>query len=75
MTRFLASSLFLFSFYSPGALINPARAQEGDMFPTKSGALQRANHLKCTGAFQMGDLWMPCKDYNAYEKALKNEKN
>jgi Protein of unknown function len=75
MTRFFASTLLLASICLPGALINPAHAQEGDMFPTKSGALQRAKHLKCTGVFQMGDQWMPCKDYNAYEKALKNEKN
>ncbi len=44
------------------------------MFALKSGAQQRANHLKCSGIFQMGDQWMPCKDYNAYEKALKNER-
>lgn len=75
MTRFFASTLLLASICLPGALINPAHAQEGDMFPTKSGALQRAKHLKCTGVFQMGDQWMPCKDYNAYEKALKNKKN
>ena len=44
------------------------------MFALKSAAQQRANHLKCIGVFQMGDQWMPCKDYNAYEKALKNER-
>ena len=52
----------------------PAQAQEGDMFPSKSAALQRAKHLKCSGVFQMGDQWMPCKDFNTYEKAVKNEK-
>ena len=71
MTRFLASSLFLFSFYSPGALINPARAQQGDMFPTKAAAEKRAMELKCSGAFAMGSEWMPCKDFDTYEKAIK----
>lgn len=75
MTRFLPSSLFLFSFCLLGALINPVHAQEGDMFPSRTGALQRAKHLKCTGVFQMGTQWMPCNDFNSYEKAIKNEKN
>ena len=51
----------------------PATAQEGDMFPTKTAAQQRAKHLQCTGVFQMGDQWMPCADFNAYEKAVKHE--
>jgi len=44
------------------------------MFPSKSAALQRAKHLKCSGVFQMGDQWMPCHDFSAYQKAIKNEK-
>lgn len=75
MTRSIASSLLLFSFCLLGALINSAHAQEGDMFTSKTGALQRAKHLKCTGVFQMGSQWMPCKDFNSYEKAIKNEQN
>jgi len=75
MTHFLASSLLLCSFCLPGTLVNPVHAQEGDMFPSKTGALQRAKHLKCTGVFQMGNQWMPCKDFNSYEQAIKNEKN
>ena len=66
-------SLFLVPFFV-GVASLPAQAQEGDMFPSKSAALQRANHLKCSGVFQMGDQWMPCKDFNTYEKAVKNEK-
>ena len=53
------------------AVALPALAQEGDMFPTKTAAQQRARHLQCTGVFQMGDQWMPCKDFNTYEKAVK----
>lgn len=74
MTRLFASSFLLASFAIAGALCATARAQEGDMFPLKSAAQHRASYLKCSGVFQMGDQWMPCKDYNAYEKALKNER-
>lgn len=56
------------------ALTGVARAQEGDMFPTKAGAEQRARTLKCSGVFPMGDQWMPCKDFNAYQKATKTER-
>jgi hypothetical protein len=71
----LTSLLTLFVVSSSVAIASlPAHAQEGDMFPTKTAALQRAKYLKCSGVFQMGDQWMPCKDFNAYEKAIKNEK-
>ena len=73
MTRlFSLQTLFLVPFFLGVAPLS-AQAQEGDMFPSKSAALQRANHLKCSGVFQMGDQWMPCKDFNTYEKAVKNE--
>ena len=49
----------------------PAQAQANDMFPTKAAAEQRAKQLKCTGAFAMGDAWMPCKNFEAYEQASK----
>ena len=42
-----------------------------DMFPTKAAALQRAKELKCAGAFAMSNQWMPCKDFDAYEKAVR----
>ena len=73
MTRLFASSFLLASFAIADALYATARAQAGDMFALKSAAQQRANHLKCSGVFQMGDQWMPCKDFNTYEKAVKNE--
>ena len=47
------------------------QAQPHDMFPTKAAALQRAKQLKCAGAFAMGQHWMPCKDLDTYEKAVR----
>lgn len=61
---------------APVALLGqaiPAQAQANDMFPTKAAAEQRAKELKCTGAFAMGRDWMPCKTFDAYEKAVKKE--
>ena len=49
------------------------QAQANDMFPTKSAALQRAKELKCTSAFAMGKEWMPCKSFDTYEKAIRQE--
>jgi hypothetical protein len=51
-----------------------AHAQANDMFPTKAAAEQRAKQLKCSGAFSMGSEWMPCSNFDVYEKAIKNEK-
>ena len=51
-----------------------AHAQANDMFSTKAAAEQRAKQLKCSGAFSMGSEWMPCSNFDAYEKALKNDK-
>jgi hypothetical protein len=48
-----------------------ASAQSNDMFPTKIAAEKRGKELKCTGAFAMGSEWMPCANFEAYEKALK----
>ena len=48
-------------------------AQANAMFATKAAALQRARQLKCAGAFAMGQQWMPCKDLEAYEKAVREE--
>lgn len=50
-----------------------AHAQANDMFPTKASAEKRAKELKCSGAFAMGKEWMPCKDFDAYEKAIRKE--
>jgi hypothetical protein len=48
-------------------------AQANDMFPSKAAAQKRAKELQCTGAFAMGSEWMPCKTFDAYEKAVKKE--
>jgi hypothetical protein len=48
-------------------------AQANDMFPTKAAAEKRAKELKCSGAFAMGSEWMPCKNFDVYEKAIKKE--
>jgi hypothetical protein len=48
-------------------------AQANDIFPSKAAAEKRAKELQCTGAFAMGSEWMPCKTFNAYEKAVKKE--
>lgn len=50
---------------------NPVQAQANDMFPTKAAAEKRAKELKCSGAFAMGSEWMPCKNFDVYEKAVK----
>lgn len=61
---------------SAGAVLAPsaARAQANDMFPSKAAAEQRAKELKCSGAFAMGKEWMPCKNFEVYEKAVSKEK-
>jgi hypothetical protein len=53
--------------------LNAVHAQANDMFPTKAAAEKRANQLKCSGAFAMGSKWMPCKNFDAYEKAVKKD--
>ena len=50
-----------------------AFAQANDMFPTKAAAEQRAKELKCSGAFAMGREWMPCKNFDTYQRAVKKE--
>jgi len=44
------------------------------MFPTRTGAEQRAKQLQCSGAFAMGKEWMPCRNFDEYEKAVSREK-
>ncbi len=51
----------------------PVHAQANDMFPTKAAAEKRAKELKCTGAFAMGSEWMPCKNFDAYQRAVKQQ--
>lgn len=50
-----------------------AHAQANDMFPTREAAEKRAKELQCSGAFAMGSEWMPCKNFNVYDKAVKKE--
>jgi hypothetical protein len=45
-----------------------------DMFATRAAAEKRAQQLKCSGTFAMGDQWMPCKDLSSYEKAVSTKK-
>jgi hypothetical protein len=52
-------------------LATRVQAQPHEMFSTKAAALQRAKQLKCAGAFAMGQHWMPCKDLDAYNKAVR----
>jgi hypothetical protein len=54
----------------PGA----ARAQANDMFASKAAAEQRAKELKCSGTFAMGKDWMPCQNFDGYQKAVSKEK-
>ncbi|CAK6696821.1 hypothetical protein ICNINCKA_02105 [Synechococcus sp. CBW1107] len=51
-----------------------ARAQANDMFPSQAAAEKRAKELKCSGAFAMGKEWMPCQNFDLYEKAVSREK-
>ncbi|MEB3261062.1 MAG: hypothetical protein VKP63_10595, partial [Cyanobacteriota bacterium] len=62
--RFCLVSLLLSALLAP-----PVLAQENDMFPTKAAALKRAKELKCSGAFVMGNDWMPCRDFATYQHA------
>jgi hypothetical protein len=41
------------------------------MVPTKFAVGKRAKELKWMGACAMGREWMPCANFEAYEKALK----
>ncbi len=70
-------SSLAFALIAPLALLpggfTAAHAQANDMFPTRAAAEKRAKELKCTGAFAMGSEWMPCKNFDIYEKAVKQE--
>ena len=57
-----------------GLASGTAHAQANDMFPTKAAAEKRARELKCSGAFSMGKEWMPCQNFDVYEKAVSKEK-
>lgn len=59
--------------FAPLLTATPAEAHIKGMFKTKQEAEQRAVELKCTGAFAMGSLWMPCANEQVLHKALQNE--
>jgi hypothetical protein len=44
------------------------------MFAIRAAAEKRAQQLKCSGAFAMGEQWMPCQDLSCYEKAISTKK-
>ena len=44
------------------------------MFPSQAVAEKRARELKCSGVFAMGKDWMPCQNFDAYQKAVSKEK-
>jgi hypothetical protein len=44
------------------------------MFPSMVAAEQRAKELRCCGAFAMGKEWMPCQNFDVYQKAVSKEK-
>ena len=44
------------------------------MFATRAATEKRAQQLKCSGAFAMGEQWMSCQDLSCYEKAISTKK-
>ena len=66
----LTAAALLLAAEAAGAQTNT----NSDMFPTRAAAQNRAQQLKCNGAFAMGDQWMPCQDLNSYEKAVNPKK-
>lgn len=51
----------------------PAIAHIKGMYDTKVEAEKRAAQLKCKGAFQMGDMWMPCATERALHDSLQRQ--
>ncbi len=52
---------------------SPATAHMKGMYDTKAEAEKRAAELKCKGAFQMGDMWMPCASERALHDAIQRQ--
>jgi len=73
----MKSTISILGLIAPLALfalgVEAVHAQANDMFPTRAAAEKRAKELKCSGAFAMGSEWMPCTNFDAYEKAVKQE--
>ena len=73
-SRFRLCSLpLLLSIFSTGSYFLPASAHMKGMYETKTEAEKRAAQLKCKGAFQMGDMWMPCATERALHDALQRQ--
>jgi hypothetical protein len=67
-------SVLLVPFFFFGVLSTlPASAHMKGMYDTKADAEKRAAQLKCKGAFQMGDMWMPCASERALHDALQRQ--
>jgi hypothetical protein len=60
---------------SAGACLSAGvvRAQANDMFPSKAAAEKRAKELQCSGAFAMGKDWMPCRNFDVYQKVTSGK--
>ena len=71
--RFLFASVLLLSTFSAAFYSSPASAHMKGMYETKAEAEKRAAQLKCKGAFQMGDMWMPCASERALHDALQRQ--
>lgn len=65
----LVVPIFVFGILSP----LPATAHMKGMYETKAEAEKRAAQLKCKGAFQIGDMWMPCASERALHDALQRQ--
>ena len=61
--------ILVFGVFSPP----PAIAHMKGMYETKAEAEKRAAQLKCKGAFQMGDMWMPCATERVLHDALQRQ--
>lgn len=66
----LLPSLLLPLLAFAGFFILPTSAHMKGMYDTKAEAEKRAVELKCKGAFQMGDMWMPCASERTLHDAL-----
>ncbi len=51
----------------------PAIAHMKGMYDTKAEAEKRAAQLKCRGAFQIGNMWMPCATERVLHDALQRQ--
>ena len=70
MTSFksiLMTSFVAFSFLLMGCSSESNKETAPALFDTKEEATKAAKKFNCTGAHQMGDKWMPCKNHEVHE--------